>query len=82
MAFSLGFAKTQVHKNYIISQTSSGIIIVDQHAAHERILYEKLKLELKIGMASQELLVPEIIHLSEYEFSIGSCIANTAVLKF
>ena len=61
----LGAARAQVHKNYIISQTEDGLIIVDQHAAHERIVYEKLKQGMREGMASQLLLVPEIVDLPE-----------------
>ncbi|MEM9330118.1 MAG: DNA mismatch repair endonuclease MutL [Pseudomonadota bacterium] len=63
--FPLGAARAQVHQNYIVSQTESGLIIVDQHAAHERIVYEKLKAGLEKGLASQLLLVPEIVELPE-----------------
>jgi DNA mismatch repair protein MutL len=62
----LGAARGQVHENYIIAQTSDGMIIVDQHAAHERLVYEKLKRQMADnGVAAQALLIPEIIELSE-----------------
>lgn len=62
----LGAARAQVHENYIISQTSDGIVIVDQHAAHERLVYEKLKRQMaENGVAAQALLIPEIVELSE-----------------
>ncbi|QMU59131.1 MAG: DNA mismatch repair endonuclease MutL [Boseongicola sp.] len=60
--FPLGAARAQVHENYVIAQTKSGIVIVDQHAAHERLVYEKLKRQMAAnGVAAQALLVPEIV---------------------
>lgn len=62
----LGAARAQVHENYIIAQTEDGVVIVDQHAAHERLVYEKLKREMaENGVAAQALLIPEIVELSE-----------------
>lgn len=62
----LGAARAQVHENYIIAQTKDGMVIVDQHAAHERLVYEKLKTQMaENGVASQALLIPEIVELSE-----------------
>ncbi len=62
----LGAARAQVHENYIIAQTADGIVIVDQHAAHERLVYEKLKRQMaENGVAAQALLIPEIVDLSE-----------------
>jgi DNA mismatch repair protein MutL len=64
-ALPLGAARAQLHENYIIAQTESGIVIVDQHAAHERLVYEKLKRQMaENGVASQALLIPEIVELS------------------
>ena len=62
----LGAARTQIHETYIVSQTRDGLIVVDQHAAHERIVYEKLKASLaKNGVQRQILLIPEIVELDE-----------------
>ncbi|WP_146346318.1 DNA mismatch repair endonuclease MutL [Falsiphaeobacter marinintestinus] len=62
----LGAARAQVHENYIIAQTETGIVIVDQHAAHERLVYEKLKHQMaENGVAAQALLIPEIVELSD-----------------
>ena len=62
----LGAARAQLHETYIVAQTRDGLIIVDQHAAHERIVYEKLKGALeKSGVARQILLIPEIVELDE-----------------
>ncbi len=62
----LGAARAQVHETYIVAQTREGIVIVDQHAAHERIVYERLKASLtKDGVARQILLIPEIVELDE-----------------
>lgn len=64
----LGAARAQIHENYIIAQTEKGIVIVDQHAAHERLVYEKLKAQMAVnGVAAQALLIPEIVELSEGE---------------
>ncbi|MFA3919550.1 DNA mismatch repair endonuclease MutL [Ruegeria hyattellae] len=61
----LGAARGQVHENYIIAQTEDGVVIVDQHAAHERLVYEKLKHQMaETGVAAQALLIPEIVELS------------------
>ncbi len=62
----LGAARAQVHENYIIAQTATGVVIVDQHAAHERLVYERLKRQRdENGVAAQALLIPEIVDLSE-----------------
>lgn len=60
----LGVARGQVHENYIVAQTAHGMVIVDQHAAHERLVYEKLKRQMaENGVAAQALLIPEIVTL-------------------
>jgi len=62
----LGAARAQLHENYIIAQTRDAVVIVDQHAAHERLVYEKLKAQMAAnGVAAQALLIPEVIDLSE-----------------
>jgi DNA mismatch repair protein MutL len=62
----LGAARTQIHETYIVSQTRDGLVIVDQHAAHERIVYERLKASLaRNGVQRQILLIPEIVELDE-----------------
>ena len=62
----LGAARAQVHENYIVAQTRDSLIIVDQHAAHERLVYEELKKALASrDMPAQMLLVPEIVDLGE-----------------
>lgn len=64
----LGLAKAQFHDTYIISQTEDSIIVVDQHAAHERIVMEKMKDNLARGnVASQMLLIPEVVDLKPSE---------------
>jgi len=64
----LGAARAQLHENWIIAQTAEGIVIVDQHAAHERLVYERLKAQAEAnGIASQSLLIPEIVELTEPE---------------
>ncbi|TXH95726.1 MAG: DNA mismatch repair endonuclease MutL [Pseudorhodobacter sp.] len=64
-AFPLGAAKAQLHGNYIVAQTARGMVIVDQHAAHERLVYERLKCQMaETGIKAQALLIPEIIDLS------------------
>ncbi len=62
----LGAARAQVHETYIIAQTEDGVVIVDQHAAHERLVYERLKEALaRKDVARQMLLIPEIVELPE-----------------
>jgi len=62
----LGAARAQIHETYIVSQTRDGLVIVDQHAAHERIVYERMKAAVEAsGIARQILLIPEIVELDE-----------------
>ena len=67
--FPLGAARAQLHQNYIVAQTEKGLVIVDQHAAHERIVYENLKKGLMKQLPSQLLLIPEIVDLPEEDVS-------------
>ena len=65
-AYPLGAARAQLHGTYVIAQTQNGIVIVDQHAAHERLVYERMKEQLaETGVARQMLLIPEVIELEE-----------------
>ncbi|GGF65961.1 DNA mismatch repair protein MutL [Mameliella alba] len=65
VSLPLGAARGQVHENYIIAQTEDGVVIVDQHAAHERLVYEKLKRQMaEKGVPAQGLLIPEVVDLS------------------
>ncbi len=62
----LGAARAQVHETYIVAQTRDGLVIVDQHAAHERIVYERMKAALAAsGVTRQILLIPEIVEMDE-----------------
>ena len=62
--YPLGQARAQIHDNYIVSQTRDGFILVDQHAAHERLVYERLKREREQrGVLTQPLLVPDVVDL-------------------
>ena len=64
--YPLGIARGQVHDTYIIAQTADGLVIVDQHAAHERLVYEKMKEALAgTGIARQGLLIPEVVEMDE-----------------
>ena len=64
----LGAARAQVHANYIVAQTADGLVIVDQHAAHERLVYERMKAQIsESGVTGQLLLIPEIVEMSEEE---------------
>ncbi|MFO7759350.1 MAG: DNA mismatch repair endonuclease MutL [Roseovarius sp.] len=67
----LGAARAQIHENYIVAQTEAGLVIVDQHAAHERLVYERLKRQMaESGIAAQALLIPEIVELSETDCAL------------
>lgn len=77
--YPLGAARAQIHENYIIAQSDNGLVIVDQHAAHERLVYEKLKNQMAEGsITAQGLLVPEIIDLTENE--IAELLKNQDIL--
>ena len=64
----LGVARAQLHETYVVAQTEDGIVIVDQHAAHERLVYERMKKSLaQGGVARQPLLIPEVVELDPSE---------------
>ncbi|ENZ80733.1 MULTISPECIES: DNA mismatch repair endonuclease MutL [Caulobacter] len=66
--YPLGAARAQVHETYIVAQTRDGMVIVDQHAAHERLVYERMKREMADGgVARQTLLLPEVVDLDPAE---------------
>jgi DNA mismatch repair protein MutL len=65
-SFRLGAARAQLHENYIVAQTEDGLVIVDQHAAHERLVFEAMRQAMHAQrIASQALLIPEIVDLPE-----------------
>jgi DNA mismatch repair protein MutL len=73
----LGVARAQLHENYVIAQTADGIVIVDQHAAHERLVYERMKKALANGgIARQPLLIPEVVDLDPSEVTRVMARAN------
>jgi len=78
----LGAARAQLHETYIIAQTRDGLVIVDQHAAHERLVYERMKASLEEGgIARQALLVPEVIELDADDAErLGAAAADLAAL--
>ena len=66
----LGVARAQLHETYVVAQTADGIVIVDQHAAHERLVYERMKRALANGgIARQPLLIPDVVELDPAEVS-------------
>ncbi|KSV95887.1 DNA mismatch repair endonuclease MutL [Sinorhizobium sp. GL28] len=65
-SFPLGAVRAQLHENYIVAQTNDGLVIVDQHAAHERLVFEAMRTALHSRpVAAQALLIPEIVDLAE-----------------
>ena len=66
--YQLGVARAQLHETYVVAQTADGIVIVDQHAAHERLVYERMKKALaEGGIARQPLLIPEVVEMDPSE---------------
>jgi DNA mismatch repair protein MutL len=64
--YPLGVARAQLHETYIVAQTDQGVVIVDQHAAHERLTHERLKDQLAAdGVKRQALLLPEVVEVGE-----------------
>jgi DNA mismatch repair protein MutL len=82
--FPLGVARAQVHRNYIVAQTADGMVLVDQHAAHERLVYERLKRERAArGVITQPLLIPEIVELgpdAERLVAMAPLLAETGIV--
>ena len=65
-AYPLGAARSQLHQTYIVAETTDGLVIVDQHAAHERLVLEKMKLGIaESGIARQKLLIPEVVEIGD-----------------
>jgi DNA mismatch repair protein MutL len=76
----LGAARAQIHGTYIVAETPDGLIVVDQHAAHERIVYERMKAELLSGpVKAQGLLLPEVVELSQAD--VGRLAGRVAELS-
>ena len=76
----LGAARAQVHDTYIVAQTRDGLVIVDQHAAHERLVYERMKAAIdQNGIARQILLIPEIVEFDHAD--VERLLARTGELK-
>jgi len=67
-----------VHETYIVAQTADGLILVDQHAAHERLVYERMKKALLGGVARQGMLIPEVVEMDES--AVGHILARAEEL--
>ncbi len=76
--YPLGAAVCQLHETYIVAQTADGLIVVDQHAAHERLVYERMKKALLHGVARQGMLIPEVVEMDEG--AVGRVLARAGEL--
>jgi DNA mismatch repair protein MutL len=77
--YPLGVARAQLHETYVVAQTADGIVIVDQHAAHERLVHERIKAALDAGgVQRQGMLIPEVVELDEA--AAGRLVARAAEL--
>ena len=77
--FPLGFALAQLHGVYILAQNAAGLVLIDMHAAHERIVYEGLKSQVTEAVATQRLLIPSVINATEKE--VGSAETHREALQ-
>ncbi len=77
--FPLGFALAQLHGVYILAQNTAGLVLIDMHAAHERIVYEGLKSQVTDAVATQRLLIPSVINATEKE--VGSAETHRETLQ-
>ncbi len=78
--YPLGAARAQIHENYIVAQTQDGMVLIDQHAAHERLVFEKLKSYMEQGaIQSQGLLTPEIIDMDDIR--IGALLEKSDLFR-
>ena len=77
--FPLGFALAQLHGIYILAQNTAGLVLIDMHAAHERIVYEGLKSQVTEAVATQRLLIPSVINATEKE--VGSAETHREALQ-
>ncbi|MEC7628831.1 MAG: DNA mismatch repair endonuclease MutL [Pseudomonadota bacterium] len=67
-SYPVGLARAQLHETYVLAQTADGLVIVDQHAAHERLVYERMKEDMAVkGVERQILLLPEVVELDSAE---------------
>jgi DNA mismatch repair protein MutL len=77
LALPLGVPRAQLHETYIVAETENGLVIVDQHAAHERLVYERMKAALAAnGVPRQILLIPDIVEMPEEDAERVAARAN------